>query len=183
MPNLPWVVSGVITDIDGSSPLANAFVTLTNITTISYSQTATTAADGSYSININTGYSNGDILVIQIRKSISNDLEKRGVSSTTVDVGLPGKIVNITVDKVIDRKIEDVILRAPIQEREERIFSPAFNAIRVLPTGFETTQTTLTRDVNNFITEIDEDDGLHIKVSLLTRDANNFITNIAERIK
>jgi hypothetical protein len=77
----------------------------------------------------------------------------------------------------------DIILRKPFQERQDLMYSPQFRAMRVVTVGFDNIQTTLTRDVNNFITQIDEDDGLHVKVTVLTRDANNFITSIAERIK
>lgn len=181
MPNLPWVLNGIIYDIDAFTALAAATVKVINLNTLEI-LSATSAADGSYTVTFTT-YSNGDILLIEARKTIATYLEKIGANNTTIDTGLPGKSVNVTVNRLADKKLETIIFRIPIQEREDRIFSPAFNAIRVLPTGFDTRQTTLTRDVNNFVTQIDENDGLHIKVSLLTRDANNFITSIAERIK
>jgi hypothetical protein len=181
MPLLPWVLSGIVYDIDGSTALAGATVRVINITTLE-TLTSTTAADGSFSVTF-TSYNNNDILFYEARKTIATYLEKVGAGNTTIDTSLPGRDVTITVNRIADKKLETIVFRTPIQEREDRIFSPAFNALRVIPTGFDIKQTTLTRDANNFITEIDEDDGLHIKISLFTRDVNNFITNIAERIK
>jgi hypothetical protein len=181
MPNLPWVLSGIVYDIDASTALATATVKVMNLNTLEVLN-STSAADGSFSVTF-TSYTNGDILFIEARKTIATDLEKIGTNNTTIDTGLPGRNVNVTVNRIADKKLETIVFRTPIQERQDRIFSPQFNADRVLITGFDTKQTTLTRDVNNFVSEIDENDGLHIKVSLFTRDANNLITSIAERIK
>jgi len=181
MPLLPWVLSGIVFDIDGSTALAAATVKVINLNTLEV-LTSTTAADGSYAVTFTT-YSNNDILFIEARKTIATDLEKIGSDNTTIDTGLPGRNVNVTVSRIADKKIETIVFRTPIQEREDRIFSPQFNALRVLPTGFETKQTAIIRDVNNFVSEIDENDGLHIKISLFTRDVNNLISYIAERIK
>jgi hypothetical protein len=181
MPVIPWILNGLIYDIDGSTALAGANIKVINLNTLEI-LTATSAADGSYTVTF-TSYTNNDILFIEARKTIATDLEKIGTNNTTIDTGLPGKNVNVTVNRLADKKLETIIFRTPIQEREDRIFSPQFNALRVLPTGFDTKQTTLTRDVNNFVSEIDENDGLHIKISSFTRDANNLVINVAERIK
>jgi hypothetical protein len=181
MPVLPWILNGIVLDIDNSTALFGASVRVINLNTLE-TLTATSAADGSFAVTF-TSYTNGDILFYEARKAIATDLEKVGNGNTTIDTSLPGRDVTITVNRIADKKLETIVFRTPIQEREDRIFSPAYNALRVLPTGFDVKQTTLTRDVNNFITEIDENDGLHIKVSLFTRDANNLVINVAERIK
>jgi len=181
IPQIPWILSGVITDIDGSTAVEGASISVLNMTTAER-MTTTSVADGSYAVTF-TSYSDDDILVLEAKKEISSTIIKYGEGSTQIDVALPGKTLDVTMDKFIDKAALDIFLRKPFQERQDLIYDPRFKAFRVVPVGFDKVQTTLTRDANGFITQMEEDDGLHVKVTVLTRDANNYITSIAERIK
>lgn len=181
MPATPWVISGIITDIDGSTALENTTVRVVNLRSLE-TQSTTTESDGSYSITL-TSYNDEDELYIEARYSVSDSMEKFGNSHDKVDTGEAGITVNITLDKKVDLNVEEKILRSPIQDKEERMFSPEFNANRVLVVGHDKLQTTITRDSDNLITKIEDDDGVHKKVITFTRDSDNLVTDIAERFE
>jgi len=181
MPELPWVLNGLIYDINGSTAVSGAAVRVTNIRS-GEEQSATSAADGSYTFTF-TSYQNEDLLMVEAKLTVSDMMIKYGINSTTIDTALPGKTLNITLDKYVDKAVHDIILRKPFQERQDLIYSPQFRAFRVLPVGFENIQSIFTRDGNNLVTTIEEFDGIHTKVTTITRDANNYITGISERVK
>lgn len=86
MPNQPYEISGHVYDVNGTTALSGATVTLYNETLgeeiISGSQ-AITASDGSYSVNAGdtkTAFSNGDIIVVEARKDY-----KLAQSRTTIN--------------------------------------------------------------------------------------------------
>jgi len=180
MPGIDYPITGVIKDTD-ESLLEGATVRVCNIKTAEV-LSATTESDGSYSVTFTT-YSNKDFIVVEARKAISATMEKIGIAVTEIDTGVAGKDVNITVNLRVDLGIETLVLRAPQQDRDIRIFSPEFNAIKTVNTGFDCKQVTLTKNSDNYVTDIEESDGIHIKKTTFTRDSNNYITSIAERIK
>lgn len=181
MPILPYAISGLIYDTDGSTGLSSTNIRVYNLRTGEV-LTTTSASDGSYSVTFET-YEDKDFIYIEARKTISSQMEKFGIGSVEIDTSQAGLTKNIYTNLIINRGIETTLLRAPIQEREDRMFSPDYNALRVIPTGFDTEDVTITRDANNYITTVEETDGIHIKKTSLTRDANNLITSIVERIK
>ena len=181
MPGNPWILSGIITDIDGSTGLEDVTVKAVNLRSLEV-LTTTTESDGSYSITL-TSYEDNDGLYIEAKKNISDSMVKFGNAYEDVDTGEVGKNVNITLDKKVDLKVETVILRTPYQDKEDRIFVPEFNANRVMIAGHNKIQTTIARDSDELVTSIEEDDGVHTKVITLTRDSDNFVTGIAERFK
>jgi hypothetical protein len=180
MPVLPYSITGLIYDTD-STVLGDAIVRVINIRTAEV-LTTTSQSDGSYSV-VFTAYENKDMVFVDARKTISTTMEKYGVGVTEIDTDVVGKDVNITVNLRMDMGIETILLRAPQQDRDIRVFSPEFNALRTVETGMDCKQATITRDANNFISTIEESDGIHTKKTTFTRDTNNYITSIEERIK
>src|SRR3990167_2651781 len=76
MPVQPYLVDGIVYDIDGTTALAGATVVLFNETLgeeIKANSTATTASDGTYTVNAadvpSQTYSVGDTILIEARKS------------------------------------------------------------------------------------------------------------------
>ena len=181
MPEIPWVLSGVVTDIDGSTAASGVSIRVVNLRTFD-TLTATTESDGSYSVTL-TSYEDNDGLYIEARTSISDSMEKFGNAYSDVDTGLAGREVNITLDKRVDLGVVTKILRSPYQDKEERMFSPEFNAKRVVIVGSGKVQVAITRDANDLITSIEENDGVHTKVITFTRDANNLVTAVSERFE
>ena len=181
IPQISWALSGIIKDIDGSTVFSGATVRVTNIRT-GEMQSQSSAADGSYLFAF-TSHQNDDILLTEAKYEISGRMYKYGFATTTVDTSLEGKMLDVTMDKHVDKSALDIILRKPFQERQDLIFSPEFNAMRVVQTGFDKVQTTFARDANNLVTSMEENDGMHVKVTAFARDANNYITSISERIR
>src|SRR3990167_8274712 len=75
MPVQPYLVDGIVYDIDGTTALAGATVVLFNETLgeeIKANSTATSASDGTYAVNAadvpSQTYSTGDTILVEARK-------------------------------------------------------------------------------------------------------------------
>jgi hypothetical protein len=180
MPNPPFIISGIVTESDGSTACSGAIVKVYNIKDALVYQ-ATSAVDGSYTITL-TVYSQADVLVVEAYKPVSNSEALYGLNHSAVDTGLPGVTCDVQLSKKVDAAVLAQPLRSAVQDREQRRFDPAFNADRVMHVGFVPIQTTLTRDGSGYVTQISEDDGVHVKVTLLTRDGSNNVTGLSERV-
>jgi hypothetical protein len=92
--SLPYIISGICYDTDGTTPLASIKVTVRNERT-NQTGTATTNPSGQYAIdlaNLTDGYSASDIITIFVLYSNSEDYEEHvvvsGGAGATVDLTL-----------------------------------------------------------------------------------------------
>jgi len=176
----PYPITGIIFDTNGLTTLNEALVRVINLRTGEI-KTTTSVIDGSYSVTF-TDYENADHVFIDAYKSVNDNVDKYGTALTTIDTSLSGREQNVTVFLRVNKGVERIILRTPVQDMGTRTFLPDYNSERVTLTGFNPIQMTITRNANNYITQIEENDGLHTKRTTFTRDSNNYITSISERI-
>ena len=94
MTTTPYPISGIVYDIDGSSVVEGATVTVYNETTgEELSESVTTNSNGEYTVdlaNFPSGYSDGDVIVVKATKSGTDKIKEY---RTTVDTsqGSEGK--------------------------------------------------------------------------------------------
>ena len=97
MPGFPFILTGKITDVDGSTSLASCDVIVENFTKPG-NTTTTTDANGDYAVdfgNMRGGYAAGDTIRVKIRKN-----KKVRVSSFTLaqsDIDSGGKSFNLSI--------------------------------------------------------------------------------------